>query len=59
MMPAMNKDLIDVFVVTPYKTIGVEGGMIIPNVALEAVTAAAKVFGYTHPTPKPECFGVI
>ncbi len=44
-MPAMNRSRIEVFVVTPYSTIGIDGGMMMPSVADTAVMAAAKPFG--------------
>ena len=39
--PAMNSSPIDTSADTPYKIIGIEGGMITPNSALVACSAAA------------------
>ncbi len=43
--PAMNSSGIEVWVVTPYRIIGIDGGMTTPSSAAVACSAAAKATG--------------
>ena len=43
--PAMNSSPIDTSAATPYRIIGIDGGMITPSSALVACSAAAQVVG--------------